>query len=91
MRVEIEKVQQWVGSLIVLVVGLAPTVALAITGPLMVDDPGRRSAAIGLICMSAVVGMATIAGMLLIHRRSPLSPWLVLGVVPAAVAAFSLR
>jgi hypothetical protein len=38
--------------------------------------------------MSGVVGLATTAGVLLIHQRSLLSPWMILGVVPTAVAAF---
>lgn len=83
----ITKVQQWVASALLLVVGLTPTVALAWVSLLMNLEEGARDRAVGLWAFSAVWGIATIAGVLLIHRRSPLSPWLLIGVVPAVVVA----
>ncbi|MEV6415290.1 hypothetical protein [Kribbella sp. NPDC051718] len=38
--------------------------------------------------MSGVVGLATTAGVLLIHQRSLLSPWILAGLAPMAVSAF---
>jgi hypothetical protein len=37
--------------------------------------------------MSGVWGVATMAGARVIHGRSVLSPWLLVGLLPAAVAA----
>ena len=83
----ITKVQQWVASTLVLVVGLTPSFALALVSVWMNEEPGMRDNAIGLWVMSAVWAAATIAGVLLIHRRSALSPWLLLALVPPAAAA----
>jgi hypothetical protein len=35
--------------------------------------------------MSGVIGLLTAAGIRLIHQRSPLSLWLLLGLLPTAV------
>jgi hypothetical protein len=83
----ITKVQQWVASTLVLVVGLTPAIALSLVSVWMTEEPGMRDNAIGLWVMSAVWAAATIAGVLLIHRRSVLSAWLVLALVPPAAAA----
>ena len=83
----ITRVQQWVASTLLLVVGLTPSVALALVSVWMLDERGMRDNAVGLWVMSAVWGVATMAGTLLIHRHRLLSPWLLLGVLPAAVAA----
>lgn len=84
----ITKVQQWVAAILVLVVvGIGMAVPLAWVSLLLDAVPGRRGDAIGLWVMSAVCGVVTIAGMLLIHRRSVVSPHLGLGLLPAAVAA----
>jgi hypothetical protein len=83
----ITKVQQWVASALLLVIGLTPAVALAWVSLLMDLEEGARDRAVGLWVFSSVWGVATMAGVLLIHRRSPLSPWLLLGVIPAAVVA----
>ncbi len=40
--------------------------------------------------MGTVTGVLTIGGCLVIHQRSPLSPWLLAGLVPAAVSAYFL-
>jgi hypothetical protein len=38
--------------------------------------------------MSGVFGLATAAAVLVVNRRRPYSPWVVLGLVPMAVAGF---
>jgi hypothetical protein len=38
--------------------------------------------------MSAVIGLLTAAGILAIHRRSPLSFWLIPGILPTVVTGF---
>jgi hypothetical protein len=38
--------------------------------------------------MTGVVGLITMAAVLLIQRRRPLSPWLLVGLLPMIVSAF---
>ncbi|TDU84437.1 hypothetical protein EV138_6908 [Kribbella voronezhensis] len=82
----IETVQRWVFAVILIHIGGSPALALAAYSPHM--EQAKHSTGVGLWIMSGVVGLATTAGVLLIHQRSLLSPWLVLGVLPMAVAAF---
>jgi hypothetical protein len=83
---KIETVQRWVASVILFHVGSVPTVSLAVYSIGFAEtDRGRG---IGLWLMSGVIGLLTIAGMRLIHQRTPVSPWLVLGILPTAVTGF---
>lgn len=85
--VQIEDVQRWVASAVLLVVGMPSAAVLAIVAPSM-DADAATGARGGLWVMSAVVGVITVAGVLVIHKRSVLSPWLLAGLVPAAIGAF---
>jgi hypothetical protein len=38
--------------------------------------------------IAAVVGVLGVAAGFLIHQKSPLTPWLVLGLIPAAIGLF---
>ena len=38
--------------------------------------------------MTGVIGLITVILVLLINRRRPLSPWLLLGLLPMAVSAY---
>ena len=82
----IETVQRWVFAVILIHIGGSPTLALAAYSPHA--EQTKHSTGVGLWIMSGVVGLATTAGVLLIHQRSLLSPWMILGVVPTPVAAF---
>jgi hypothetical protein len=46
-----------------------------------VDRPGARP---GLLVISCVVGLMAMAGVRLINAKRVLTPWLVLGFLPAA-------
>jgi len=85
--VNITKVQQWVASAILMMVGFGVAIPLAWVGPQMMAVPEDAARGVPLWVMSAVWGMATMAGVLLIHRRRVLSPWLLIGALPAALAA----
>lgn len=87
--VEITKVQQWVASAMVFTVGMISTSCIAGYSALS-ETMAENGNATGLWVMGGVVGLGTMVGCLLIHRRSPLSPWLLLGLVPTAVAGFVL-
>ena len=83
---EITKVQQWVATTLAFTMGMISSTCMA-GYSVWSDTLAENGNAAGLWAMGAVVGLLTIAGCLLIHRRSPLSPWLLVGVVPAAVSA----
>ena len=83
---KIETVQRWVASVILIHVGSVPAVWLSgVLGVGVAEDD--RGKGIGLWFMSGVIGLLTVAGVLAIFRRSPLSPWMVLGAAPTAATA----
>jgi hypothetical protein len=83
---KIETVQRWVASVILFHVGSVPTVSLAVYSiGFSRHEHGRG---IGLWLMSGVIGLLTIGGMRLIHQRTPLSPWLIVGILPTVVTGF---
>jgi hypothetical protein len=85
---KIETVQRWVVSVILIHVGSVPAVSLAVYSIGVSDtDHGRG---VGLWIMSGVIGLLTVAGVRLIFQRSPLSPWLLLGLLPTAITGFSI-
>jgi hypothetical protein len=88
--VHITKVQQWVASAVLLMVGFGVAIPLAWSSPQMLQAPDTSASAVPLWVMSGVWGVATMAGALLVHRRRVLSPWLLLGLLPAASAAPSM-
>jgi hypothetical protein len=51
-------------------------------------DEFPRTDAVVLWVMTGVVGLVTVIVVLLINRRRPLSPWLVLGLLPMAASAY---
>ena len=46
------------------------------------------SSRIGIDVIAAVVGVLGVAAGFLIHEKSPFTPWLVVGLVPAAIGIF---
>ncbi len=47
-----------------------------------------RGDVLGLWVMTGVVGVVTAAAVLLVNRRKPYAPWVVLGLLPMTVTAF---
>jgi hypothetical protein len=79
-------VQKWVMSALVVttILHLAGGVAiLAIT-----MDDAKLDARIGLNVIAAFIGVVAVASGLLIHGKSALSWWLLLGLVPGLVGAW---
>jgi Zn-dependent protease with chaperone function len=75
-----------VSGLVVIVFGTFAAVLaayLAIRG----DDDLPRFSVIGLWIMTGVMGLATAAAILLINRRRPYSPWVLLGLLPMVISA----
>jgi hypothetical protein len=86
-RRSLTRVQQWVLS------ALAVTTILHMSGGLVLAAmflPEQRGvgAQVGLNVIAALFGVMAVAAGLAIHRRSPLSPWLVLGVLPGIVGVW---
>ena len=84
---EITKVQEWVATVLLGIMGMISATCMAGYSVLS-ETLAENGNAVALWAMSAVVGVLTIAGCLLIHKRSPLSPWLLVGVLPATVSGF---
>ena len=76
-------VQRWVMSVLAVTTILHLAAGLVVAAVFM--DPDRVDARIGLNVIAAVIGVLSVATGLLIHRRSPLSPWLLLGLLPGIV------
>jgi hypothetical protein len=84
----IETVQRWVVSVILFHVGSVPAVTLAVYSiGFAKNDFGKG---VGLWFMSGVIGLLTVVGIRAIFQRSPLSAWLLLGILPTAVTGFYL-
>jgi len=81
-----EQVQRWVvTALAVVLVGhLAEALVIfALITP--ADHPASR---IGLLIIGGVVGLLGAGGVRAVHRRRLLSPWLLLGLLPAATGVY---
>jgi hypothetical protein len=75
-----------ISALIVVVFGLfAGTLAVYVAA--YPEESGRDST-IGLWVMSGVLGLVTAAAVLVINRRRPYAPWVLLGLLPMAISAF---
>src|SRR3954454_18244395 len=75
------KVQRWVMSILA-VTTILHLAAGAAVAAVFVDELYAR---IGLNVLSGLIGVIAVAAGLLIHGKRPLSPWLLLGLLPAAV------
>jgi hypothetical protein len=51
-------------------------------------DHTDRVARIGLVVIAGVVGVGAVAAGFLIHQMKPLTPWLVLGLLPLVVGLY---
>jgi hypothetical protein len=80
---EITRVRQWVLSVLVVTTILHLSAGLAIAG--VFADGSRPGAGVGLNILSAVCGVGAVVAARLIHRRTPLSVWLLPGVLPGLV------
>jgi hypothetical protein len=81
---EIERVQRWVMSAVVLTVATIFASGISLLAG-QSDQPGAEP---GLLSIACVVGIVAVAAVRVINQRSVLTPWLVLGVVPALVVGY---
>ncbi|MCW2847217.1 MAG: hypothetical protein JWR90_1191 [Marmoricola sp.] len=76
-------VQRWVMSVLAVTTILHLAAGLVLAAVFM--DDSRQGARIGLSVIAGGVGVLAVAIARVIHRRPPLSTWLLLGLVPAVV------
>lgn len=84
----LDAVQRWVISTLLVVVGGAPASALAAYSTRLADED--YTGAVGLWVMSCVIGIVVAGAVLVVHRRFPVSPWLLAGLIPSAIGAYYL-
>jgi hypothetical protein len=82
-QASLTSVQRWVMS------ALAVTTILHLSGGLILAayfmDKERQDARVGLVLIAGLIGIFAAVTARLIHQKSPLSPWLLLGLVPGVV------
>lgn len=80
----LSQVQKWVMSTLAVstILHLAAGLVLA---AMYVDT---LDAQIGLLVIAGAFGVIAVAVGLMIHQRTPLSPWLALGVLPTLIGAY---
>jgi hypothetical protein len=79
----LSRVQRWVMSTLAVTTVLHLCAGLVLAA-VFLPDP-RLSSQVGLNVIAAAFGVLGVAAGLAIHRRSVLSPWLLLGLLPGAV------
>lgn len=84
----LSRVQRWVMSVLAVTTIFHLVMGLIIAA-LFLDDP-RPGAQVGLCLIAGAFGVIAVAVALVIHGRFPLTPWLLVGVVPSAVGIFVL-
>lgn len=84
---EVERVQRWVMSGVIATVCLVFATGIALLSASSVQAGARP----GLLVMSVVVGIGGLVGVRLISQKPVLTPWLVLGLLPAALGWYLTR
>lgn len=82
----LKQVQHWVITLLIFMFAAFPIGGLIGASHAMLDD--KKSSSIGLMVMAGVIGLAAVAIMRFVHQKTVATPLLLLGVVPAAIAAY---
>lgn len=78
---EIERVQKWVMSALLLVTALIFAGGLSF----LAGSVDRAGAKPGLLTIAGAVGLVAMAGVRVINEKRIVHPWLLAGVLPAAV------
>ncbi|PUA82417.1 hypothetical protein [Nocardioides currus] len=85
----LSRVQRWVMSALVVTTIFHLVMGLIIAA-IFLDDP-RPGARVGLCLIAGAFGMIAIAVAFMIHGRKPLSPWLLVGLVPSAIGIYIIE
>ena len=82
----ISSVQRWVMSALALTT-IGHFAAGLVVAAIFLED-GRPGARVGLTLIAGVVGVLGVAAAFAIHQKSPVTPWLLVGLLPTAVGLF---
>jgi amino acid transporter len=85
--VEVERVQRWVISALLLTICTLFATGMAVLSG-TVDRAGAKP---GLLGISCVVGVLAMSGVRAINLKPILTPWLLLGLLPALVVGSYYR
>jgi len=82
----LSRVQTWVLSTLAVITILHLSAGLVVAA--IFTDEARTTSRVGLLVIAGLFGVVAVAAGLAIHKRSLLSPWLLLGWIPALVGAY---
>jgi hypothetical protein len=83
----LDLVQRVIVSMLVAIVFGTFSAVLAAYLAVRGDQDLPHFSVVGLWIMTGVLGLATAAAILLINRRKPYSPWVLLGLLPLVISA----
>lgn len=83
---KLARVKQWVTSALVLTTMFHLSVGLMIAAIFM--DPEKTQARVGLNVIAVVLLLSGAVGARVIHHKHPVSPWLLLSLVPGAIGFY---
>jgi Zn-dependent protease with chaperone function len=88
-EVSLDLVQRVIISVLVIVVvgSIAAVLAAYIS---LNQQTMTRTDVVGLWVMTGVIGLATAIAVLVINRRRPYSPWVLLGLLPMAATGYAI-
>ena len=84
----LDLVQRMIMSALVGVVFGSLAAVLALYLALRGDEDLPHASVVGLWIMTGLFGLATASAVLLLNRRRPFSPWVLLGLLPMAVSGY---
>jgi hypothetical protein len=83
---EVERVQKWVMSALLLVTSFIFAGGLCF----LAGSVDRAGAKPGLLTIAGFVGVIALGGVRIINQKRIVSPWLVLGLLPTAIGVYVL-
>lgn len=86
---DVTRVQRWVISALTLTIAFVWAGGMVL-GALFTVDQSRDGAQIGILVICSVIGVAAIIGVRTINELPWLTPWLLAGLVPAALGFWGL-
>lgn len=85
-EMSLSTVQKWVMSTLAVTTILHMALGLILAAGVVEDD--RRSAQIGLLVIAGIFGIFAVVAGMAIHGAKLLSPWVLLGILPALIGAY---
>ena len=82
----LSSVQRWVMSALAVTTIMHLAVGVVVAAYFI--DASRNGARVGLCVIAAVIGMLGVAAARLVHYKTPLSSWLLVGLVPGVVGVW---